>query len=48
MDPTAVRARVLDVLAGMAAITGRDLSEADWYRLMDALLLVTLHPVEGR
>ncbi len=47
-DPTALRARVLDVLAGLAAITGRDLSEPDWYRLMDALLLVTLHPVDGR
>jgi len=48
IDPTALRARVLDVLAGLAAITGRDLSEPDWYRLMDALLLVTLHPVDGR
>lgn len=47
-DPTALRARVLDVLAGLAAIAGRDLSEPDWCRLMDALLLVTLHPVDGR
>jgi transcriptional regulator with XRE-family HTH domain len=43
-DPTALAAQVLDALARLAAVTGRDLSEADWLRLLDALLLVTLHP----
>lgn len=43
-DPTALAARVLDALARLAAITGRDLTEPDWHRLLDALLLVTLHP----
>jgi transcriptional regulator with XRE-family HTH domain len=43
-DPTTLAARVLDVLAGLAAITGRELTEPDWQRLLDALILVTLHP----
>jgi transcriptional regulator with XRE-family HTH domain len=43
-DATAVAARILDVLARLADVTGRDLSEADWFRLLDALVLVTLHP----
>ncbi|MEU4237420.1 helix-turn-helix transcriptional regulator [Actinoplanes sp. NPDC026619] len=33
--------RLLGSLAGLA---GRDLAEPDWFRLLDALLLVTLHP----
>ena len=43
-DPTALAARVLDALARLGAITGRDLTEHDWHRLLDAVLLVTLHP----
>jgi transcriptional regulator with XRE-family HTH domain len=43
-DPAALAARVLDALARLAATTGRDLTEPDWRRLLDALLLVTLHP----
>ncbi|GIE92894.1 helix-turn-helix domain-containing protein [Paractinoplanes rishiriensis] len=43
-DPATLAARVLDVLAGLAAITGRELTEPDWHRLLDALILVTLHP----
>ena len=45
-DPVVLAARVLDALAGLAALTGRDLAEADWFRLLDALTLVTLHPVD--
>ena len=43
-DPTALAARVLDALARLAATTARDLSEPDWHRLLDALLLITMHP----
>jgi transcriptional regulator with XRE-family HTH domain len=46
-DPTALAARILDVLARLADITSRDLSEADWFRLLDALVLVILHPQPG-
>jgi hypothetical protein len=31
-------------LAGLAQALGRDLGEADWWRLLDALLLVAVHP----
>jgi transcriptional regulator with XRE-family HTH domain len=43
-DVTTVAARILDVLARLADVTGRDLGEADWFRLLDALVLITLHP----
>ncbi|MFE2752761.1 helix-turn-helix domain-containing protein [Actinosynnema sp. NPDC059335] len=43
-DEAAVAGRLLDVLARVADLTGRDLAEADWLRLLDALLLVGLHP----
>ena len=47
-DPTTLAARILDVLARLSEVTGRDLSESDWFRLLDALVLVTLHPHPGR
>jgi transcriptional regulator with XRE-family HTH domain len=43
-DPTALAERTLDVLARLAEVTGRDLSESDWSRLLDAVVLVALHP----
>jgi hypothetical protein len=46
-DPTLLAGRVLDVLAEMKALVGRELTEADWSRLLDAVILVTLHPREG-
>ncbi len=46
-DPAGLAARILTVLARFAEIAGRDLSEPDWLRLLDALVLVTLHP-QGR
>jgi transcriptional regulator with XRE-family HTH domain len=45
-DPTVLAGRVLDVLAGLAALTGREFGEGDWFRLLDALLLVALHPLD--
>jgi transcriptional regulator with XRE-family HTH domain len=47
-DPTPLAARILDVLARLAEITDRDLSEPDWFRLLDALVLVILHPQPGK
>ncbi|MFD7660422.1 helix-turn-helix domain-containing protein [Actinosynnema sp. NPDC059797] len=43
-DPTTLTGPLLDVLARLGAITGRDPAETDWHRLLDALLLITLHP----
>jgi hypothetical protein len=31
-------------LAALAQAMGRDLGEADWWRLLDALLLIAVHP----
>jgi transcriptional regulator with XRE-family HTH domain len=37
-------ARLVAALAMLASTTGRELSEADWWRLLDALLLIAAHP----
>lgn len=37
-------AAVLDILARLGRLTGREPAERDWHRLLDALLLVTAHP----
>ncbi|GGM84070.1 helix-turn-helix domain-containing protein [Dactylosporangium sucinum] len=46
-DPVALAERVLDALARLALVTGRELGEGDWVRLLDALVLVAVHPVSG-
>lgn len=46
-DPTALAGRALEALAGLATLAGRDLAEGDWFRLLDALVLVTLHPLDS-
>ncbi|WP_238010993.1 helix-turn-helix transcriptional regulator [Dactylosporangium sp. AC04546] len=46
-DPVALSGRVLDALAGLAGLTGRELGEGDWLRLLDAVLLVAVHPDGG-
>ena len=33
--------------AALAQAMGRDLAEADWWRLLDALMLVAAHPASG-
>ena len=43
-DPDEFSARLVAALAALAQATGRDLAEPDWWRLLDALLLVTAHP----
>ncbi|WP_186763503.1 helix-turn-helix domain-containing protein [Lentzea tibetensis] len=40
-NETELAGRLLDSLAGLST---RDLAEADWFRLLDAVLLVSLHP----
>jgi hypothetical protein len=34
-------------LASLAQAMGKDLAEADWWRLLDALLLIAAHPAAG-
>jgi transcriptional regulator with XRE-family HTH domain len=36
--------RLVAALAAIGAAVGRDLAEADWWRLLDALTLVAAHP----
>lgn len=36
------------LLGALAALAGRDLAEADWFRLLDAIVLVQLHPHSGK
>jgi transcriptional regulator with XRE-family HTH domain len=38
--------RLVAALAAIGAAVGRDLAEADWWRLLDALTLVAAHPAE--
>ena len=44
LDTEEFSARLVAVLAALAQATGRDLAEADWWRLLDALVLVAAHP----
>lgn len=43
-DAPDVAGQLIRVLAGMAELMGRDLVEADWWRLLDGVLLVGTHP----
>ena len=40
--------RLTGALATLAATVGTEPSDADWWRLLDALLLITAHPEAGR
>jgi transcriptional regulator with XRE-family HTH domain len=46
-DEAEVSAQLVSVLAAVAATLRRDLAEADWWRLLDALLLVAACPASG-
>ena len=46
-DEAEVSAQLVSVLAAVAATLRRDLAEADWWRLLDALLLVAASPATG-
>ena len=45
-DPGELSPRLVTALATLAPLTGRELGEPDWWRLLDTLLLVTCHPAE--
>lgn len=45
-DQRTVRAMLVDALAAVAGTLRRDLREADWQRLLDALVLILGHPSE--
>jgi transcriptional regulator with XRE-family HTH domain len=43
-DTAEFSAQLITSLAALAHTLGADLGEADWWRLVDALLLITVHP----
>jgi transcriptional regulator with XRE-family HTH domain len=43
-DADELAAQLVAALAALAQALGRELAEADWWRLLDALLLVAAHP----
>jgi transcriptional regulator with XRE-family HTH domain len=44
VDPGDLSPRLVAALASLAHAIGADLTEADWWRILDALLLITAHP----
>jgi hypothetical protein len=40
--------QVVAALASLAHVMGKDLAEADWWRLLDALLLIAAHPAASQ
>jgi transcriptional regulator with XRE-family HTH domain len=44
LDADEFSARFVPALAVLARATGRDLAEPDWWRVLDALLLIAAHP----
>ena len=44
LDADEFSARLVTALAALADTMGKDLTEPDWWRLLDALLLVAAHP----
>ncbi len=47
LDADEFSARLVAALAMLAHSMGQDLAEADWWRLLDALLLIATHPAGG-
>ncbi|MET8865496.1 hypothetical protein ABZW11_21370 [Nonomuraea sp. NPDC004580] len=45
-DQRTVRAKLVGMLAAVAATLQRDLREDDWQRPLDALVLILAHPSE--
>jgi transcriptional regulator with XRE-family HTH domain len=43
-DPAQLAGALLGLLAQVGPALGRDLDDADWWRLLDALLLIAAHP----
>ena len=44
LDAGEFSAQLVTALATLAHTMGRDLAEADWWRILDALLLIAAHP----
>ena len=44
LDSDQFSAQLVPALAALADTTGKDLAEPDWWRLLDALLLIAAHP----
>jgi transcriptional regulator with XRE-family HTH domain len=44
VDADEFAAQLVAALAAMARALGKDLAEADWWRLLDALVLIATHP----
>lgn len=47
MDSDDFRRQIVSALATLAQVLGRNLTAADWWRLLDAVLLVMFHPASG-
>jgi transcriptional regulator with XRE-family HTH domain len=47
LDAEAFTAQFVTALATLARALGKDLAEADWWRILDALLLIAAHPAAG-
>jgi transcriptional regulator with XRE-family HTH domain len=45
-DADELAVKLVAALAATVAVVGRDLAEADWWRLLDALTLVAAHPAD--
>lgn len=45
-DPGTLSVRLVAALATLAGAMGREPAEPDWWRLLDALLLIAAHPAE--
>lgn len=43
-DEEELSVQLVAALAALAQAIGRDVTEADWWRLLDALLLIAAHP----
>jgi transcriptional regulator with XRE-family HTH domain len=44
LDADEFSARLVTALAALADTMGKDLTEPDWWRILDALLLIAAHP----
>ena len=44
VDPDDFSARLVSALAALADTMGKDLAEPDWWRILDALLLIAAYP----
>ena len=44
LDPDEFSSQLVATLAALAHTMGKDLAEPDWWRILDALLLIATHP----